>query len=845
MSGDALPTTLAAWERALVDHFLRLGECGDASPLRSFEITGETLVAVFPDAAATAGQAEEAFRTAVRTDPRVFDAFRSGTPRIAGTTRPECFAYLCASLLIDTLLDGAYSGQGQFRERLKIWLGTSRTMMQLPGIASMWHDLEHWLEARLAAGEPFRRLVLPDPRSWTQIGHTRRLSFPTRSDVRFLEKALANFPRGASDPPGLIRAIEAAIARDGASWGMESAFAEFRDAFRGGGASTGHRFWRLVLRAANNRSAGDGPSDVSLRIEFDEDGRAGLRLDGSPVVTLAAAMRAIPVVRSGNLAAAAQRGVVFFRQTGMASWAAESDPPPGRVHVGVAPTHAAVARGTNATFALSGDWLLTAAPVPPGTVDDLLARLRLSRLRRERLIDVSVEGGVSTGSGMLGRRRFLPRIVAAGRASAVREVVERGLSPPSARCDGGQIAADADLDGSYELSVSSGTSGDAPEWTRRVRFHRDAAPHGELGRAAEREPAVAEWLVDQVEGEGALPSPTVLPPIVWEGGPCGVGDLLEAVYASGRSGLGDAEIIDLVSRAGAPASAWEVLRAIQESGFVAARHRARWRGRCWTLEPVLLGATAWGTLVEGATCAALQEEFRQVAVGAGGAPFRVRPLSAWAPPIIGAVGVDPLAISGALGWPVREGTSSSAAAGRLEISELVAADHVRASSWDWTRRRFVVGIASEGPVEIERWAHPGGRDHDQYRVRWTGGETRHATRTAAIAQGHSIAGIPFLEVRDGLLVRTSAEGALPFELARRLRAAALSCAGPADGGGYTYPVDVATLRAFADALPGSLAGLPETAAVAPGAAGGTPLTRPRRDGGRTRLRWHAGRVLAA
>ncbi|MEG8038748.1 hypothetical protein QP166_05070 [Sphingomonas sp. LR60] len=552
MSGDALPTTLAAWERALVDHFLRLGECGDASPLRSFEITGETLAAVFPDAAATAGQAEEAFRTAVRTDPRVFDAFRSGTPRIAGTTRPECFAYLCASLLIDTLLDGAYSGQGQFRERLKIWLGTSRTMMQLPGIASMWHDLEHWLEARLAAGEPFRRLVLPDPRSWTQIGHTRRLSFPTRSDVRFLEKALANFPRGASDPPGLIRAIEAAIARDGASWGMESAFAEFRDAFRGGGASTGHRFWRLVLRAANNRSAGDGPNDVSLRIEFDEDGRAGLRLDGSPVVTLAAAMRAIPVVRSGNLAAAAQRGVVFFRQTGMASWAAESDPPPGRVHVGVAPTHAAVARGTNAAFAPNGDWLLTAAPVPPGTVDDLLARLQLSRLRRERLIDVSVEGGVSTGSGMLGRRRFLPRIVAAGRASAVREVVERGLSPPSARCDGGQIAADADLDGSYELSVSSGTSGDAPEWTRRVRFYRDAAPHGELGRAAERGPAVAEWLVDQVEGEGALPSPSVLPPIVWEGGLCGVGDLLEAVYASGRSGLGDAEIIDLVSRAGAP-----------------------------------------------------------------------------------------------------------------------------------------------------------------------------------------------------------------------------------------------------------------------------------------------------
>jgi hypothetical protein len=261
LSANALPTELAVWERGLVDRFLRIGECGDASPLRSFEITGETLATVFPDADGTAEESEEAFRTAVRTDPRVFDAFRTGTPRIAGTSRPECFAYLCASLLIDTLLDGAYSGQGQFRDRLRTWLGTSRTMMQLPGIASMWHDLKCWLDARVAAGEPFRTLVLPDPRTWTQIGHTRRLSFPTRSDMRYLQRTLANFPRGASDPPGLIRAIDVAVRRDGASWGLETAFAEFRDAFRAGGASTNHRFWRLVLRAAHSRAGANEGGD--------------------------------------------------------------------------------------------------------------------------------------------------------------------------------------------------------------------------------------------------------------------------------------------------------------------------------------------------------------------------------------------------------------------------------------------------------------------------------------------------------------------------------------------------------------------------------------------------------
>jgi hypothetical protein len=165
-------------------------------------------------------------------------------------------------------------------------------------------------------------------------------------------------------------------------------------------------------------------------------------------------------------------------------------------------------------------------------------------------------------------------------------------------------------------------------------------------------------------------------------------------------------------------------------------------------------------------------------------------------------------------------------------------------SWDWERRRFVVGPVACAEVSITRWAHPGGRDHDQYRVRWSGGTTCHSTRTAAILQGHVVAAVPLFALQDGKLVRTAAEGALPVEVARRLLGVTLRAAEALGGGGYVYPVDRDTLLALAAVLPGCIAGLPMCRPAATSNRNGT-AARARRDGGRTRPRWGNGGVRAA
>ena len=112
-------------------------------------------------------------------------------------------------------------------------------------------------------------------------------------------------------------------------------------------------------------------------------------------------------------------------------------------------------------------------------------------------------------------------------------------------------------------------------------------------------------------------------------------------------------------------------------------------GRVWTLgklcfTPVNGLAPPLTIVVEGALCAALEREFREVVTGLGGKPFRRLGVSAWVPAVVGATGIEPNALVARLGWGI---PTSLPAEPRLqplgiETSDLVAEHHVLASSWD-------------------------------------------------------------------------------------------------------------------------------------------------------------------
>ena len=842
-----LPSRFAEWETALVARFLMTAEDGDASPIHAFEVTPETLLSAFPEVEATPEEANACFQEAMRTDYFTWDSLAHGQHRASTKQLPNYFATLAMTLLVDTLLDGQYSGQGQYRDRLRTWLKTSRSLMQLSGIASMWRELASWLDKRVAEGQPFRQLVLPDPRTWRQIGHTRRLSFPTRADVRFLERVLASSRAGLSDPPGLIRAIGAAIDYHGASWGLEAAFEEFRDAFRRGYASTDHRFWRLVLRSARAIRP-NADRQIVLELEFDEDGNRFFRLGPpgersrrNPVADLGAAIRTPALQNSANLSAAKTRGILFFRQIGIATWCADSEFPTATLmHVGVSRTHISRAAGSLIDFEESGDWLLSLQPVRSATVEDLLQRLQLSRLKTERLVNVSVANGVRTGNGWLGRRPFLPRLDVESAQVVVRRL-SAGTGGNLVVVDGA-FAADAVVDGIYDVSLKSAADHDAAGWSRRLRFYPDALPHAEVSGAAYQEEPVREWTMTEAV-ETSFPQSLQLE---WEEDESEFVDLLEAVYAAGRAGLSESELINLVARVTSGGlNPWAVLRSLQEAGFVDARSRARWRGRVWTLGAPclrLIGSNS-DVLLEGATCQSLQSEFRAVALGAGGRPFRHFGLSQWSVPVIGAAHVNLVELSRRLGLPLTETTCGpKLTAGGLETSAIIGEHHVLASSWDWDLGRFVTSDVRPDAVSLTRWVHPGGRDHDVYRVSSPNHVSAHATRNAAIVSAFLVAQKSLFEVSGDRLSTIAVEGALPLEIARWLRVAELAGGGPDDDGCYVYPLARVNPSRIDDALPGLLDGVSRAARNLRTPIGVEAILAARRSGGRVRAGWIAGEV---
>ena len=831
-SSTEFPASLHEWERLLTNELL-CADGGNADPIRSFEITAERLAFFCGYGPDRADHAEDAFRRALVTDPHLIWCLQHGTYRSPGTDAPECMAMLALSLLVDSLLDGEYTGNGEYRTKLRQWLGIEKSFTVLRGIATMWKELVAWLDVRVADGAPFRRLVLPTiPASWTHIGYTRYLSFPTRRDLRFLERQIRRNPKLANDPAGLVRLLDPQIESLSVSVGLKNAFADFRVSLRSGRASVDHRFWGLVEQA--RRAAGQTMSPLSeLRMEFDEDGRRQYKLSSSGSADtfppdVGAASAATVLLESPNLGPAARRGVFIFQSSGLASWTATSELPAGsgKLHIAVSERHERLARGAVAEFEPSGGWIVTTSSVAPGTVTDILRRLGI-RSAQENLRSVGLVDGVHVGTSWLGATRLLPRLEGVAGPVDVRRIgdaINVGL-----RCVDGAICADATVVGQYVFGDVDGG------WSRRATFVEAAEIHGDLGGAAYSQPLHSEW---RSIGPGhATAAPDF--DVKWDERPYDFQDILEGLYASSRSGIGEGDAIALIDRAVGRRS-WDLLRSLVEATFLDERLRLRWRGRTYTLgrprlEPIRVGNTA-GVIASGAIPSRLEADFRSTVALQGGQAFR-RCASDLVPPVIGAVDIDAGAVAEALGWSLE--TTAAAPFGTngdsLIESAVIGEGYLVGSHWDWTERRFRIDGHAVGPVSLSRLVHPGGRDHDIYRV--VGKRTRTFTsRHSAIVDAHAQAGEPMFDHIDGFIRRTSCAGALPIEVARALRLSAVANGG-ISAAGWQYPASAEHGAWLASLLPGLIAGIaPVAKAVDVGAS--------RRGRGARRAMWIDGSIAA-
>lgn len=826
------PSTLREWEYVLTAALLH-ADGTDADAIRSFEITPETLAEHCGLGVEHAPGAEEAFRRALKAHPYLYGALQNGTPVRPGPQVPNCMSILALSLLVDSLLDGEYASKGQYREKLAQWLGVDRSFTNLSGIATMWGELVAWLDARIEAGERFRRLILPAaPKSWTHIGYTRHLSFPTRRDMAVLRRVIELDPTAAEDAWRLVLLLDQLAHSSSMSFGMNAAFQDFRKALRAGSASVDHRFWRLVIRARALTGHVEAPAST-FQMEFDQDGARHYRVtvagSGDALLTtdVSSAIASKRLQASPNLGPAARRGILFFRSIGLASWTASGEPPagPGPFHIAMADRHMRLASGLLPSLGATGVWHVTSQPVDGNALSNMLKSLGLLSANNS-VRSIGLADGVQVGRSWLGQPRYLPIVEGAGGKIQVRRV--GNVVTPTMTCVDGALHANEPIEGDYNISDEAG------HWLRRESFVSVAEVHADLNGAAYDKPPQVEW-----HTKGGKPTRTFADGTGWDERPYELQDMVEAIYACARSGIGEGDLVPLIGRV-AGGRPWDMLRLLQETTLLDPRLRMRWRGRLFTLgRPTITDikiAGEPGALVSGMLPIRLELDLRETIALHGGRAFRRLSPESLAPPILGAAGVIASELATALGWTRNDPPAlpDGTAATRLFETSVLAESYTVASKWDWSAGRFCIDTAASGPVSLVRLIHPGGRDHDIYRV--TGTRTRSFTsRHAAILDAHQQAGRPLFRLEGDRIRRIGSEGALPIEIARALRFRTLTNAGARDGG-WEYFVTPEDVRWLNGLLPG----------VIHGAAGAIadPALSYRRGRGARRPVWRDGGIVA-
>lgn len=427
------PKTLNEWEQHLVRHFLKIGPDGDASDIRSFEVTSTTLAQACGAENNQEANVEEAFRKFMAQIPDLSQRLNGGMQRASTQEWPNFFVYLVMTLLIDSRLEGHKEGN-EFRSKLRKWLGTGHSFQQLPGVNQMWETLAHWLDLRINQGQPFRRLILPAiPKSWRHIGYTLRLTFPNKTDLRLMEDFLAKCPQAYANPKLVVRKFQVVLLDDRASEALKLAFTEFREAYLlGRRALADLPFWRLLHRALAHTGQSKRRS-VTVEMIFDAEGTRGYlssieqELEAAFYPSLILALNSVSTHASLNLSTAVRSGLLFFRQVGVGRWRAEATPSsaPQGLHVALARRHGRSVGDRLNRLIKEGEWLLTSNPHSYHAVCEALRPTKLlPDSSGEQIIRPCLSNGVRMPHGWLGRPGFLPS------STLIRRITSSVQSPP-------------------------------------------------------------------------------------------------------------------------------------------------------------------------------------------------------------------------------------------------------------------------------------------------------------------------------------------------------------------------------------------------------------------------------
>jgi hypothetical protein len=272
--------------------------------------------------------------------------------------------------------------------------------------------------------------------------------------------------------------------------------------------------------------------------------------------------------------------------------------------------------------------------------------------------------------------------------------------------------------------------------------------------------------------------------------------MLEAIYARGRAGWGEADLVPLIRDVMPGPSPWDVLQALRETGWLERTISTRVKATCWWLvKPHLVAAGSRSpVLLQGSAPARVRRRFRETVRHLGGEVREITGPSPAAPITCVATGVEAARVGQALEMTMhvpRIGQSAPAPACWPSVDR-DPSQHRRHQTWSFDAGAFVAGSPTGGTTTLTRWVRDDRAREDLFVVESRVG-TRFVTpnRLVAIVEAHRRARRAMFERRGDLLVRITREGHLPIHLARLAFIQTAVAGGPAEIDGrrtYVYPV---------------------------------------------------------
>lgn len=821
----------AAWEAALVKHYLNSDGPGGSARIRYIDARPEELAKALESYNGIRLCPDEARSLFARCfDPdELRRLFGSGCkPAASDVSVPGYFRHLVLTCMIQAV-DGGTDTK-EFRSNLgREIIGPGETFGSLEHLPELWADLVDWIEMRKARGQSLRSLVLPHPRPWRIIGHSVKLAFPSWRDRGAMRHLVAGsaFPT----PRSLIDQLSRRISSHGGAGSLKSAYDDFRSRYRAGERMLRrHPFWLLAHETLVDlaESAGDTlvePLIVELREGLDHDLEFLLRAPGSDAPIDTGDFAKIDELLNGDIAgvlrSSAQRlrhilgqGWITLERIGHGVWATDPFSVP-RSYVRVVASAPGKRRwfGVRTNWKEIGDgWFLSDEidPTEHG-VGSIVGSV--SSDADDLVREVELFGGTRLGNGSyLGRPGTLPFVRAPENAQVELTALDPGA--PEARvehCEAAtefEIAADGPLIGRWELSVRERTAavGDTFEDPRIITFDPFAriheVTHPDVENIPDSDPEIV-GLRSVDADSGFVPWPPVEP--ARSGGMDDLAfDIGEMVYAKGRSGISEFDLVPAIRRIvprHGPAI-WDVLRAFQEAGWLDVRRTPGWGARRWFLRPPRLVQVAGsGWVVDGAMPYRRVDELR-LACQRAGIPLEERPsTSPWAPPLFRVVDDDGgAAVAADLVWRTIEPTwpKSDPPPQCWPATTYTTGGRRAETAWSWRRGGFVwadAAVREADDVRLVRWTRERRDAPDIFVVSAADREPMVTeSRTAAILEAHRRARRPLFEF-DGIgLRRLANDGFLPLSIVRALRWHVLADCGPehvADGiFGYRYRIPV-------------------------------------------------------